>query len=104
MSKDIQVAAYYFPNYHPDARNALSHGPGWTEWELVKMARPRFSGPRQPRVPAWGYEDESKPEVMANKIEVAADHGLDAFIFDWYWYNDGPFLERGLEQGFFLST
>ena len=100
MSKDTQIAVYYFPNYHPDARNALTHGPGWMEWELVKQARPRFPGHRQPRVPLWGYSDESEPAVMTQKIAAAADHGIDAFIYDWYWYNDGPFLERGLEQGF----
>jgi hypothetical protein len=37
---------------------------------------------------------------MAKKIAIAADHALDAFIFDWYFYEDGPFLERGIEQGF----
>jgi Glycosyltransferase WbsX len=100
MSRPYQIAAYYFPNYHPDPRNATVHGPGWTEWELVKRAVPRYPGQRQPRIPAWGYTDESDPVVMAQKIAAAANHGLDAFIFDWYWYNDGPFLERGLEQGF----
>ena len=100
MSKDIQIAVYYFPNYHADPRNALTHGPGWMEWELVKQARPRFAGHRQPRIPLWGYEDEADPAVMAKKIATAADHGIDAFIFDWYWYNDGPYLERGLERGF----
>ncbi len=100
MGKNIQIAVYYFPNYHPDARNALSHGPGWMEWELVRQARPRFAGHRQPRIPLWGYSDESDPLVMAKKIDAAADHGINAFIFDWYWYNDGPYLERGLEHGF----
>jgi hypothetical protein len=37
---------------------------------------------------------------MAQKIDAAADHGVDTFIFDWYWYNDGPFLQRGLDEGF----
>jgi hypothetical protein len=27
---------------------------------------------------------------MAQKIAAAADHGIDAFIFDWYYYDDGP--------------
>ncbi len=97
---EYTVTTYYFPNYHIDPRNAQSHGPGWTEWELVKRAEPRFPNHRQPRVPAWGYEDESDPQVMAKKIDAAADHGIDVFLFDWYYYNDGPFLERGLEQGF----
>jgi hypothetical protein len=51
-------------------------------------------------MPVWGYEDESKPEVMEKKIDAAADHGIDHFIFDWYHYEDGPYLERCLEQGF----
>jgi hypothetical protein len=67
---------------------------------LVKRAEPRFPGHIQPRVPLWGYTDESDPAAMAVKIEAAADHGIDAFIFDWYWYDDGPFLERGLDRGF----
>jgi hypothetical protein len=67
---------------------------------LVKAAKPRFPGHVQPNVPAWGYTDESDPKQMAQKIDAAADHGVGAFIFDWYWYDDGPFLERGLERGF----
>lgn len=97
---DYQVGAYYFPNYHLDPRNEAVHGPGWTEWELVKLARPRFEGHRQPRVPLWGYEDEADPEVMARKVAAAADHGVDYWIFDWYWYDDGPFLSGCLEEGY----
>lgn len=100
MTNEYQVAVYYFPNYHPDPRNAVWHGKGWTEWDLVKAATPRFPGHEQPKVPVWGYEDESKPEVMAKKIDAAADHGISTFLFDWYWYEDGPFLERALEEGF----
>ncbi|MBI2297427.1 MAG: glycoside hydrolase family 99-like domain-containing protein [Armatimonadetes bacterium] len=88
------------PNYRLDPRNEAAHGPGWSEWELVKRAEPRFPGHRQPRVPAWGYDDEADPACMARRIDAAADHGVDVFLFDWYWYDDGPYLERGLERGF----
>jgi hypothetical protein len=97
---EYQVAVYYFPQYHPDPRNDAWHGPGWTEWELVRRATPRFVGHQQPKVPLWGYEDESRPEVAAKKVNAAADHGVDALIFDWYWYEDGAFLNCCLEQGF----
>lgn len=97
---DITVAVYYFPNYHEDNRNAAYHGNGWTEWELVKSARPRFENHHQPNVPAWGYTDEADPVQMAQKINAAVNHGIDAFIFDWYMYEDGPFLNRGIDQGF----
>ena len=94
------LAAYYFPNYHPDTRNEKWHGKDWTEWELVRRAEPRFNGHFQPRIPLWGYEDEADPRAMERKIAAAADAGLDAFIFDWYWYEDGPYLEAALERGF----
>jgi hypothetical protein len=96
-----EVVVYYFPNYHSgDARNTKLKGAGWSEWELVRGAKPRFPGHEQPRVPLWGYGDESDPKVMAQKIDAAADHGVDAFIFDWYYYDDGPFLNNCLDQGY----
>lgn len=100
MNGAFEIGAYYFPNYHVDPRNAGLYGEQWTEWELLRHAQPRFPGHRQPRVPAWGYEDESDPAVFARKIDAAADHALTHFIFDWYWYDDGPFLNRCLEEGY----
>jgi hypothetical protein len=99
-SDKITIACYYFPNYHFDKRNTKLLGPGWSEWELTKKAEPRYPGHNQPRIPMWGYTDEANPVHMAQKIDAAANHGIDAFIFDWYYYDDGPFLEGGLEEGF----
>jgi len=96
----VTLVAYYFPNYHEDKRNSAYHGQGWTEWELVKAAKPRFTNHHQPKVPAWGYTDEADPVDMNQKIVAAADHGIDVFLFDWYMYEDGPFLNRALEEGF----
>ena len=60
--------AWYFPNWHPDARNDKWHGKGWTEWEGVKHAAQRFDG-HTIYHPLWGYEDESDPKVMEKKID-----------------------------------
>ena len=104
-ARHITVASYYFANYHPgDPRNTKAKGPDWSEWELVKAAKPRFHGHHQPNIPLWGYTDESDPNVMAQKIAAAADHGIDAFIFDWYHYDDGPFLDRPIDQGFLHAS
>lgn len=102
-TKPYTVAVYYFPNYHPDAANETWHGNGWTEWDLVKAAKPRFPGHQQPKVPAWGYFDESDPAWAAKEIDLAADHGVDVFLYDWYWYEQVPgnrYLHDGLEKGF----
>ena len=105
MMNNIDVLVYYFPNYHPgDARNTKLKGEGWCEWELVKAAKPRFPGHEQPLVPLWGYGDESDPVVMEQKIDAAADNGVSAFIFDWYHYNDGPFLNNCLDKGYLKAA
>jgi hypothetical protein len=99
--KEYQVAVYYFPDYHVDPINEKWHGKGWTEWELVKAAGPRFPEHLQPKIPAWGYFDESDPKWAAREIDLAADNGIDVFIYDWYWYEStGPYLQDGLEKGF----
>lgn len=94
------IASYYFPNWHVDERNEELHGKGWTEWPVVRCAVPRFAGHIQPKKPLWGYEDESDPAAMARKIAAAADHGIDAFLFDWYFFQSGPYRERALNEGF----
>ncbi|MGZ0152936.1 glycosyltransferase WbsX family protein [Kribbella sp. WER1] len=98
--RDVAIAAYYFPNFHVDPRNEQWHGTAWTEWELVKRAESRFEGHLQPRVPLDGYLDEADPDVMAGKIAMATEYGVDAFLFDWYWYDGRPYLERPLEAAF----
>ncbi len=98
------INAYYFPNWHQDPRNDVWHGTGWTEWNLVKHATPRFPGHKQPKEPIWGYEDEADCKVMERKIKTASEYGIGGFIFDWYWYDDGPFRNRCLEEGFLSAA
>ncbi len=99
-----QVFAYYFPDWHADARNAGWFGESWTEWELVRAARPRFPGHRQPRVPTFGHFDEADPQQFDRQTELAAAHGVDGIFFDYYWYDDGPYLQRALDDGFLRSS
>lgn len=98
------IAVYYFPSWHADRRYGEWFGEGWTEWELVKRARPRFSGHRQPLKPLWGYADESQPDVMARSCDTAAAHGVDAFLFDWYWYEESDFLNVPLDHTYLELT
>jgi hypothetical protein len=103
-SEPITVAAYYYPGTHPDPRWDLNKYPGFTEWDEIKAAKPRFPGHLQPNPPMWGYQNEAQPEVMAQKIAAAAAYGVNAFIFDWYYYNDGPYLDDALDVGFLRAT
>lgn len=100
-SNNIDVAAYVWPSCQNEerSRNKLwSEGIG--EWEIIKKGTPRFEGHYQPRQPLWGYLMDDDPAVMEKKIEAASSHGVNVFIFDWYWYEGKPFLEEALNEGF----
>ena len=55
----LTVAAYAFPNYHPSALHNKLYSQGWTEYNLIRSARPWFDGHQQPRTPLLGELDES---------------------------------------------
>ncbi len=103
---DVQVGVYYFPLYSGPAE--------LSEWSVLKAAKQLLPNHYLP-VPLWGYTDESDPKVMAQKIEAAAESGIDAFIFDWYyydpgsdqvlkstdkWYSDQMYIAHALHKGF----
>jgi hypothetical protein len=101
IEDEYDVAAYIWPSCHHDARFGDMLWPDGTgEWEVIKKGNPRFEGHYQPKVPLWGYEPDDDPKVMERWIDAATDHGVNVFIFDWYWFGDGPFLENSLNNGF----
>jgi hypothetical protein len=46
-----------------------------------------------------GCFDESDPSVAETQIALAASHGIDGFLVDYYWYDDGPYLQGALDGG-----
>lgn len=100
-NSDYHVAAYIWPSCHDDPlAHELLWSEGMGEWEVIRKGTPRFEGHYQPKVPLWGYEADNDPRVMEKWINVATGHGVDIFIFDWYWYAEGPYLESSLNDGF----
>ena len=101
MENEIYLAAYVWPSCHYGERNAELLWPDKTgEWEVIRKGTPRFAGHYQPKVPLWGYEMDDDPAVMEKWIEAATGHGVNVFIYDWYWYEGGPFLESCINNGF----
>lgn len=96
------IAAYVWPAYQPDARfkdiGVFKDGKG--EWEAIYNAKPKFPGHNQPHVPLWGYTNEADPKAVEQRIDAAVSHGVNVFIYDWYWYDGKPFLENGVDKGF----
>lgn len=98
---EYHVAAYIWPSCHDDP---MGHDILWEEgdgeWQIIKQGNPRFEGHYQPKQPLWGYEHDDDPAVMEKWIDLATSHGIDTFVFDWYWFDGGPFLEGCLNDGF----
>lgn len=100
QTKRYDVAAFVWPSYHPDDRAKIFWPDGIGEWQTVISNKPKFPGHEQPRYPLWGYINEADPYVAEMEINAAADHGVNVFIFDWYWYDGMPFLEGQLNDGY----
>lgn len=99
------VAAYVWPSYTGDEpRTRIFWNEGYGEWQTVKNIRQ--NSVHKPadyiwdRKPLWGYVNEANPDVMRMQIDCAYEHGINVFIYDWYWYDDRPFLENCLNDGY----
>lgn len=95
------VAAFLYPAYASDDPRLRPFWPmGIGEWETVMTMQKRYPNHYWNRKPLWGYINEADPSVMAMEIEQATRHGVNVFIFDWYWYDGRPFMETTLNNGF----
>jgi hypothetical protein len=100
-AENYYVAANIWPSCHDDSLGRAKLWPeGTGEWEVIKKGNPRFEGHYQPRQPLWGYEMDNDPKVVEKWINAATDHGVNVFVYDWYWYDGTPFLESALNDGF----
>ncbi|MBQ7547280.1 MAG: glycoside hydrolase family 99-like domain-containing protein [Clostridia bacterium] len=99
--KKYDVAAYVWPSYTGREKRAYQFWEqGIGEWQTVLSAESRVEGQILPRKPLWGTVDEADPKVMEMQIREAVRHGVNVFIYDWYWYDRRPFLEQCLDEGF----
>ena len=100
-AQSYDVAAYLYPAY---AANDVRLRPFWPmgmgEWETVLTMQQRHPGHAWDRHPLWGYINEADPAVMEMEIDQATSHGVNVFIFDWYWLDGRPWMETTLTEGF----
>ena len=99
--KQYDVAAYLYPAYaYNDPRLRPFWPAGMGEWETVMNMQQRNPGHYWNRRPIWGPINEADPAIMEMEIEQATKHGVNVFIFDWYWFDCRPFMETTLTDGF----
>jgi hypothetical protein len=101
QTKKYDIAAFLYPAYVNDDPRLRPFWPkGIGEWETVTSVQDRFPGFYWNRKPTWGTINEADPAVMSMEINEATKHGVNVFIFDWYWYDGRAFMETTLNNGF----
>ncbi|MDR3709033.1 MAG: glycoside hydrolase family 99-like domain-containing protein [Capsulimonadaceae bacterium] len=103
-ASQFDIAAYFWPAYHDEPRWRPFFTGTKGEWAIIEDAVAKFPGHYQPRIPLWGFESDSDPRAMERKIDAAASHGVNVFIFDWYWYDNAPFLEDSINEGYLKAA
>ena len=99
--KKYDIAAFIWPAYTgKEIRSRIFWPDGIGEWQTVRDTNTYMEGYSWNRKPLWGYRDEADPAVMEFQIDEATKHGVNVFIYDWYWFEGRPFLENCLNDGF----
>ena len=81
----MKIYATYLPGFHSDKLNNEWWGEDFSEWDIVKKAKPLFPGHIQPNIPLNGYYDLSNSDEIQSQYVLAKEHGIDAFLMYGYW-------------------
>ncbi len=88
-TKPVTIGAYYFDGWAGRNKHADNPGEPWAKNAPTHLTR-RFVEEFSEREPVWGWRDDAL-EIMERQIDLAADNGIDFFLFCWYWRdNKGP--------------
>jgi hypothetical protein len=94
------LAAYVYDGWHVDPERDEHFGPGWTEWELLRSARPQFPGHTPPGLPASGPYDDADPATWDARIAVARRFGVDVLVPGRFWSLGKTVFDAALRRGF----
>ncbi|MDR1155671.1 MAG: glycoside hydrolase family 99-like domain-containing protein [Bacteroidales bacterium] len=88
--KPAIVGAYYFDGWAGTNAHASDPNEPWAinaPRHLTKRLAEEFGG----RQPVWGWRDDTQA-IMERQIDLAADNGVDFFLYCWYWQNDRSYI------------
>ena len=90
--KTALVGAYYFDGWAGTNSNANNPNEPWAAKAPTHLTR-RMVEEFPEREPVWGWRDDTQ-EIMERQIDLAADNGIDFFLFCWYWQNNRGYINE----------
>jgi hypothetical protein len=89
VGKSIKVGAYYYDGWGGKNPKADDPTQPWAK-NMPRQVTKRMLDEFPDREPAWGWRNDSQ-EIMERQIDLAADNGIEFFLFCWYWRDtQGP--------------
>lgn len=93
----LKVGVYYFDGWAGQNRKASDPNEPWAKNAPTHLTR-RFVEEFAYREPIWGWRDDDQA-IMEKQIDLAADSGIEFFLFCWYWRDsNGPFNPAAIES------
>lgn len=91
--KIATIGVYYFDGWAGKNRSANDTEQSWAKNAPTHLSK-RMVEEFPEREPIWGWRDDSM-KIIEQQIDLAADNGVDFFLFCWYWKDNKGAINEG---------